>query len=1036
MRLQAFRRKLTATLSAVALTAVAVGTTTALTQTAASAVGGTVSGIVYRDWNYTGSTTDRFAPASSNFVLPTNFNENRQYYAWWWNTWTIADLTSSSDRRFRSYLRNQEPTEAGITINVTDNAGVSVGTATTGADGLFSISVTAPTASVRVEMSIPASKSHLVPGPKGARNKGNVQFVTLGTDSTNLYFSVVNPTDYCKHDSSAVLRLITPCWKFGDQKGAPLSALDSLPFDTPHSGSPIKPPVVSEATTNDIGTTYGLAWDPYRQNLFAAAYMRRHAGFGPSGTGAIYKIAHPGTAPKAVSVYADLNALFGAGTAGVDPHPTGGAPGCSGAQIYNSAMHAGPATACELAWGHDNQGDAVLTDSTTTSSYDKVGKISLGDMEISEDGTYLYVVNMADKKIYRMSAVTAPTTSAAVTTATIPLAASGTGGTYKCAAADSRPMALTIRDGVGYVGVTCSQESGASVSDPRAYVYQFNPVTMAFTAAPAVQFKWDQAWTNYRTGASFTPWTNTWIAKSADWHERNAQFMLSSIAFDDNDMLIGVRNRFHDQIGANSFDISNNESNRTNPMDFDGGGIIRACPSAAKWAVEGNNVDAPTFDEFTCTGGYRHWDETESSRAVTTYGTKSLFTNSTEWTEGAIVMLQGTQSRRTDLYLGSELATQLDGGKLISTSGLPGGTSFSNGISSYSAEKGWNLVNGAWNYDNFQETDGSNYSLYNAAIPSDSVLEPPTFGKANGLGDLEVLCLYAPIDIGDRVWTDTNNDGIQQAGEPGLGNVSVQLMQGVTSLATATTDANGNYLFSSRSGSVSASERFGITNLSPNQTGFTVKVATSGGGITASMHLTTRSAGTSGKFDSDALPGGATTSFDITTSYAQSFDFDFGFCTSLSCTAGVAYAIGDVVFTDTNGNGTKDVGEVGQSGINVELLNATTMAVIAGPVTTSGTGAYVFDSLAAGTYKVRFSALPSGSTWATQTVGTDTLVDSNPDATTGVTATITLGTSGNPNIRAAVSGDGVTATQIDSSIDAGVRPPAVVVGSTICVTPT
>lgn len=51
--------------------------------------------------------------------------------------------------------------------------------------------------------------------------------------------------------------------------------------------------------------------------------------------------------------------------------------------------------------------------------------------------------------------------------------------------------------------------------------------------------------------------------------------------------------------------------------------------------------------------------------------------------------------------------------------------------------------------------------------------------------------------IGDRVWEDFNGDGIQDAGEPGIANVTVDLIDtsGPTVVDTQTTDASGNYGF-------------------------------------------------------------------------------------------------------------------------------------------------------------------------------------------------------------------------------------------------
>ncbi|MEI2420072.1 SdrD B-like domain-containing protein, partial [Arthrospira platensis SPKY2] len=51
--------------------------------------------------------------------------------------------------------------------------------------------------------------------------------------------------------------------------------------------------------------------------------------------------------------------------------------------------------------------------------------------------------------------------------------------------------------------------------------------------------------------------------------------------------------------------------------------------------------------------------------------------------------------------------------------------------------------------------------------------------------------------IGDTIWRDWNGDGVQDPGEEGIAGVTVRLFaaDGVTELASTTTDANGNYFF-------------------------------------------------------------------------------------------------------------------------------------------------------------------------------------------------------------------------------------------------
>ncbi len=97
----------------------------------------------------------------------------------------------------------------------------------------------------------------------------------------------------------------------------------------------------------------------------------------------------------------------------------------------------------------------------------------------------------------------------------------------------------------------------------------------------------------------------------------------------------------------------------------------------------------------------------------------------------------------------------------------------------------------------------------------------------------------SPVSVGDYVWWDVNRDGLQSAGEPGIPNVTVTLLnaQGAA-VGTTTTDANGYY---------------GFGGLTPGQ-GYTVVFTAPSG-----AQLTTRNVGTNGAIDSDAAPDGKVT---------------------------------------------------------------------------------------------------------------------------------------------------------------------------------
>jgi LPXTG-site transpeptidase (sortase) family protein len=71
-------------------------------------------------------------------------------------------------------------------------------------------------------------------------------------------------------------------------------------------------------------------------------------------------------------------------------------------------------------------------------------------------------------------------------------------------------------------------------------------------------------------------------------------------------------------------------------------------------------------------------------------------------------------------------------------------------------------------------------------------------GATNNLPATDTLTITAAptAAIGDFVWNDINADGIQDAGEPGISNVTVHLLDsGGNVIDTTTTDVNGKYAF-------------------------------------------------------------------------------------------------------------------------------------------------------------------------------------------------------------------------------------------------
>jgi len=99
---------------------------------------------------------------------------------------------------------------------------------------------------------------------------------------------------------------------------------------------------------------------------------------------------------------------------------------------------------------------------------------------------------------------------------------------------------------------------------------------------------------------------------------------------------------------------------------------------------------------------------------------------------------------------------------------------------------------------------GGPYTLTLGAAPTDAkYLRISVSANGYDYAKVDAVCLQAQAapqtaSLGDFVWEDKNGNGIQDSGEPGIAGVTVKLLgsDGTTVLKTATTDANGKYLFS------------------------------------------------------------------------------------------------------------------------------------------------------------------------------------------------------------------------------------------------
>ncbi|MEZ4984507.1 MAG: SdrD B-like domain-containing protein [Saprospiraceae bacterium] len=216
---------------------------------------------------------------------------------------------------------------------------------------------------------------------------------------------------------------------------------------------------------------------------------------------------------------------------------------------------------------------------------------------------------------------------------------------------------------------------------------------------------------------------------------------------------------------------------------------------------------------------------------------------------------------------------------------------------------------------------------------------------------------YAPASLGDYVWLDEDADGMQDAGEDGIGNVTVILLdENDTQIDQTTTNSVGFYEF---------------TNLEPGT--YTV-VFTAPNGYEFSPADQNGDA-----FDSDA---------NVNTGEAPAVTLESG-DNDPTIDAGVYLpaTLGDFVWEDEDGDGLQDPTENGVAGVTVNLIDEN--GIVVQTETTGANGEYLFTGIVPGTYTVQFTDLPTGFSFVPANQGNDAL-DSDANPNTGVTASYTL----------------------------------------------
>jgi len=369
----------------------------------------------------------------------------------------------------------------------------------------------------------------------GPDNAGSIQQGSLGPSSNSLGLRVPNTS--CSDPF-----LLVPCYVEGDlvTSGSEPAILKLPSSANGHDFTGINPSpgyqAQSISTYDDVGTVYGIAWQQTTRRYYAGAFHKRYTSFGPSGPDAIYQLDLNGNLTGVINLD---DITFVNNVAGSDVHDF--------TSTFNGSL-------LDLGVGN--------------SSFDGVGKRSLGDIEIDDDFATLYVMNLFDRIIYAVDVSSGIANNASIINSwPAPDATS---------ADRHRPFGLAWHEDKLWIGSV--DEDGS-----EAYVHILDVETGAFDLVLTIPLDYPRqaflgtadnpdapgAWNPWQSTPNFTP-------HEVDQEIAFPQAMLTDIEFsDEGDMILGFRDRFGDQGGAEKFF---NVGDLEQTWVISQGEILKACP--------------------------------------------------------------------------------------------------------------------------------------------------------------------------------------------------------------------------------------------------------------------------------------------------------------------------------------------------------------------------------------------------------------------------------------------------------------------------
>ncbi len=522
------------------------------------------------------------------------------------------------------------------------------------------------------------------------------------------------------------------------------------------------------ALNNQVGTIWGLAFDARRKRLYASSHIRRHADLGPTQN------------PTTIYRLSTQNPPLFAPTPFITLDPSRSDP-------------------------HTGDSDGWLVDN---GAFDKVFKEGLGDLELNDSGTKLYTIDLRERSLVE-----------------IPIESSGSAGIpqslsildhlppsiigsnqEQCARDDLRPFALGFFRGTLYIGITCSAASTVPTPAPlissphvpgttsqrlgdrsklRAFIVSWNgsvtsPLLTLKTQFPLNYKRTCHTFPNHSScegGATsrWAPWISSYpfLGQTTHHNFAYAQPLLSDLAFDGENIVAFLSDRGASQTG----EFTPAPTGGTINNSWGAGDLVYLCNINGTLIAEQNisgdarcHNGARPFNSALPTNEYFFEDDFGACRPEVNAGGTVIYANCPasaadgghgETALGSGVVIPG----RRDI-----IAATYNPLRPIRGQVWQGGFNF------------FDREMGTW-VKSVRVYTGSTWG--------------GIFGKAAGLGDTEALCDPPSLEIGERVWLDTNRNGMQDSSEQGIAQVVLELWDTATDtrISQTTTDNSGYYLF-------------------------------------------------------------------------------------------------------------------------------------------------------------------------------------------------------------------------------------------------